>query len=520
MATGHLEIETKYDVDEHFVLPELGNLPGVAADEPVEHLLDAVYHDTPDLRLLRSRVTLRRRTGGPDAGWHLKLPAGTARRELHFPLGRAVKTPPRALVGPVTGILRGAATAPVVALRTRRVVTVLRDDHGRPVAEVADDAVTATLLASGPAEPTEVHAWREVEVELATGAGEGGEAVAVAVGERLVGAGARPSASASKVGRVLAGRLAAGVPPLCGTGQQQTGEKRRKGGPSAGDAVIAALREQVTGLEAADVQLRTEQPDAVHQMRIAARRLRSTVDAFPTVLERTATDVLDEELAWLGGQLSGACDDDVALAHLREVVAAEPVELVLGPVAARLQQTEIAAARAGLDRALVTVSEPRYLALLDALHDLLTAPPLTARADDPFRAVLRDAVHRSGRRLLRRLKAARRAGDAERSEALHRVRTGAERVRYVAEIARGELPGAKALVRSAKRTEQVLGEVQNSVVTREHGRRLGIAAAAAGENSFSYGRLHALEQARAERAEEQFWALEPELRRVLRRAAH
>jgi CHAD domain-containing protein len=226
-----------------------------------------------------------------------------------------------------------------------------------------------------------------------------------------------------------------------------------------------------------------------------------------------------EELAWLGGQLAGARDDEVALAHLRALVVAEPVELVLGPVAARLQQTHIAAASSGVDRALVTVSEPRYLALLDALHDVLTDPPLTARADDPFRAVLRDALRRSGRRLRRRLRTARRAGDGERAEALHDVRTAAKRLRHVAEDARGELPGAAPLVRAAKRVQRVLGDAQDSVITREHCRRLGVVAAAAGENSFTYGRLHALEQGRAERAEAEFWGLEPELRKLLRRVS-
>ena len=89
MTTGHLEVETKYDVDDDFVVPELTGLDGVATvDPPVEHSLEAVYFDTTDLRLLRARVTMRRRTGGTDAGWHLKLPAGTARREVHAPLGR------------------------------------------------------------------------------------------------------------------------------------------------------------------------------------------------------------------------------------------------------------------------------------------------------------------------------------------------------------------------------------------------------------------------------------------------
>ena len=112
MTSGHLEVETKYDVDEGFAVPDLSGLDGVATvDAPVEHLLEAVYLDTEDLRLLRARITLRRRTGGTDAGWHLKLPAGTARRELHAPLGRATKKAPRALQEPVAGVLRGATGA-------------------------------------------------------------------------------------------------------------------------------------------------------------------------------------------------------------------------------------------------------------------------------------------------------------------------------------------------------------------------------------------------------------------------
>src|SRR4051812_29694576 len=100
-----MEVERKFDVDPGFVFPDLSLVDGVAsADDPEERQLDAVYHDTEDLRLTRARVTLRRRTGGPDAGWHLKLPAqDDARRELHAPLGRQ-NTPPAELLGPVAGL--------------------------------------------------------------------------------------------------------------------------------------------------------------------------------------------------------------------------------------------------------------------------------------------------------------------------------------------------------------------------------------------------------------------------------
>jgi CHAD domain-containing protein len=507
VTSGHLEVETKYDVDEGFAVPDVSGLPDVATvDEPVEHLLEAVYLDTDDLRLLRARVTLRRRTGGSDAGWHLKLPAGTARRELHAPLGRAVKNPPKGFLAPVTGILRDARTGPVATLRTRRVTTVLRDAEGRALAEVADDTVTSTALATGPDQPAEVQSWREVEVELV----QGTEDLLAAVGERLVGAGARPSASASKVGRVLAARLAA-VEPSAPRG-------RKKGRRRAGEFVLAALREQVAALQQADVQLRTEQPDAVHQLRVSARRLRSTLAAFRAVLDRDATAPIREELAWFGGQLSDARDDEVALAHLRNLVAAQPEELVLGPVAARIQQTAIRAARQGLDQALDTLSEPRYRKLLDALYDLLDEPPFTDHAGDPARPVLRKALRRSVQRLRRHMATARQAPDSERQHALHNVRKAAKRVRYAAEIGTGELEPAKSLLTAAKRMQKGLGELQDSVVTREHCRRFGITAFAAGENTFTYGRLNALEEARAQAGERDFWEKEPGLRRVLKRA--
>ena len=272
----------------------------------------------------------------------------------------------------------------------------------------------------------------------------------------------------------------------------------------------------MTALQAADVLLRTEQPDAVHQVRVAARRLRSTLAASRQVLDRAMTDPLREELSWLGGQLAAARDDEVALEHLRAVVSAQPVELVLGPVAARLQQAELQEVKVGSDRARLTLSEPRYLGLLDALHGLLAEPPFTAQAGEPVQPVLREATRRSARRLRRRLATARRAPDESRATALHEVRKAAKQVRYVAEVGMGELGHMKKVARAAERVQTVLGELHDTVLTRELCRRLGLVAAAAGENSFTYGRLHALEQSRAECAERDFWALERRIRPVLK----
>src|SRR3954454_12416639 len=145
------EIEDKYAVGQGFVLPDLTGLPGVArVTEPETHALSATYWDTPDLRLVRNKITLRRRTGGADEGWHLKLPAGgpaggRGRDEVQRPLGRRRSVPPE-LVGLVLARSRGAALGPIARRETRRTITHLLDEHDAVLAEIADDTVTPTVF--------------------------------------------------------------------------------------------------------------------------------------------------------------------------------------------------------------------------------------------------------------------------------------------------------------------------------------------------------------------------------------
>ena len=75
------EIETKYEVGPETAAPSLAAVPGVdhVSTDEVFHLV-AVYYDTDALDLAANRITLRRRTGGKDDGWHLKLPDGADRR--------------------------------------------------------------------------------------------------------------------------------------------------------------------------------------------------------------------------------------------------------------------------------------------------------------------------------------------------------------------------------------------------------------------------------------------------------
>jgi CHAD domain-containing protein len=517
MADVHLEIEQKFDVEETFALPDLSAVPGVAeVREPVEHHLDAAYYDTADLRLARARVTLRRRTGGTDAGWHVKLPpVAGARRELHSPVGRAAKNPPKAVLEPVLGIVRQEPATQVALLRTRRVVTELADAEGQVLAEVADDHVTGTAYPAGPGEAAVVTTWREVEVELV----DGGDEVLVAVAEALVDAGARPADSPSKLSRVLADRLATLAPqPAAEAAPRRKGKKGKKRAPaaSAGDVVRAALRSQVQALSDADLMVRTGQADGVHQVRVACRRLRSTLAAFRPVLDREQTDPVRAELAVVGSALSPTRDAEVALAHLRELVAAQPVELVLGPVAARLQQAAIKDEAAGDAQARKVLAGAAYLQLRDDLDALVGEPPLAEAAQRPADEVLREVLARTTRRLQRTVEL---AEGATEDEALHDVRKAAKRLRYTAEAAVPVLGRPVAeLVTAIKGVQEVLGDRQDTFVTRPLCVQFGLQAFAAGENAWTWGRLHALEQARSDQAEREFWVRWPQLRPALKAA--
>jgi inorganic triphosphatase YgiF len=199
----HLEIEQKFDVDDGFRRPDFGALPGYAAAAPVTHHLSATYFDTPDTRLAANKITLRRRTGGTDAGWHLKLPADAgARRELQVPLsghpdGPDRDTVPERLAARVAEVTGGLPLAPIATLDTERTVVTLITGAGDVAAEIADDMVTARRLVPAPGQPLR---WREIEVEVPDRSPQLQEAAA----KLLVSAGARPAAKASKLAKLLA----------------------------------------------------------------------------------------------------------------------------------------------------------------------------------------------------------------------------------------------------------------------------------------------------------------------------
>jgi CHAD domain-containing protein len=490
-TTRHQEIERKYDVPPDTVFPSLvDEVLGLTVAQPVQHGLEAVYFDTSELDLLRRGVTLRRRTGGNDAGWHLKVPGGPdSRIETRYPLGSDTDHPPRDLLDPVRAVVRDRALVPVARVNTRRREYPLVGPDDTVLAHVCDDEVEAERLG----ESRDSARWREWEVELA----DGDLSVLDAVESRLFEAGAAPAAIGSKLARVMGETVS---PHLTDRSSRDFTEG------SAGDLVRALLLEQATNLQNRDAGVRAGRPDSVHRLRIAVRRLRSLLGTYRPLLTAGTVDGLRDELRWLGHELADARDAQVLRERLRAALADEPVELVIGPVARRIDDELGSAFQSGLDRARRALDSERYFRLLDAVDEVVPGTTLLPEADDPAQAVLPRLLARDAKRLrraVREVKAADRS--QERDLALHEARKKAKRLRYAAESAIPVFDGrAKDYGRRAKRIQKALGVHQDSVLARRALREYGVAAHLAGENAFTFGRLHGLEQARAVDAERAF----------------
>jgi len=251
--------------------------------------------------------------------------------------------------------------------------------------------------------------------------------------------------------------------------------------------------------------VRADEPDAVHQMRVATRRLRSALATFRPLLDRDVTDPLRDELKWLGEVLGAARDAEVIRDHLKERVAAEPGDLVLGPVQERIVTTMSGRHRRTHDALVAELDGARVAALFDALDGLGSRPPLTPLADRRPDQALLPVVARTWRRMRRvhreieRVERDPAASPQQHDLLLHELRKAAKRARYAGESVTPTYGRqARSWAKRMAALQEILGAHQDSVVIREQLRAVAVAAYLDGENAFTFGRLHALEQARAE----------------------
>lgn len=469
------EIERKYTAAADLELPSMSGLPGVA-DGPVRDSvhLSAQYYDTAEFRLLRAGITLRRREGGDDAGWHLKLPVDAqTRTEMRLPL-EAGTDPPAPLADLLAGVTRGQPLLPLVLITTERSRQRLYDAQGVLLAEVVEDLVTA----EGPG-ATASRSWREIEVEQATATGD----LIDAIQARLVELGAGRSSYPSKLARALEHTPAAPSTP----------HERASADPRAvlGDF----LRDQLLRLDLSDIAVRRDAPESVHEMRKAARRLRSALDTYAPDLGLTDTiGAAVTDLRWLGQRLSGARDLEVQWARITERIADATYLPAREATLARID--EYFSERSVTARTLVTstLTSERYLALLRDLDRIvqLAAAAAPAGGPRPRKKDLMHSLERASRKVSRRVDTVAAADTAQqRDERIHKVRKAAKRLRYAIEAIRPAAPKrAKRALSRFNEFQDVLGEFQDSVVARRVLYDIAAAHPHTAESTFGLGILH------------------------------
>ena len=482
-----------------------------ADDQDTADRLSAIVANSLDTQaktqdLARNKITLRRRTGGHDAGWHLKLPAGPdARTEIRTPLGSADDdTVPSGLLDVVLAIVRDRPIKPVARITTQRESQVLYSIEGAPFAEFSNDHVRAWSAGgtdspdSGPVEQE----WREWELELDESRGANDTELLNRLSNRLLDAGGEPAGHASKLARVL------------GTTLQANGTQPPK------DPVQRAVAEQVDELLVWDRAVRADVFDSVHQMRVTTRKIRSLLKDAQTsaALSDDAYAWVLDELRELAGILGVARDAEVLEQRYEQELNRLSPELVRGPVRERLVEGAKRRYQSGLRRSLIAMRSQRYFRLLDALDSIVADTPVTATGEQPAPVTI-DAAYKKVRKAA---KAAAQADQAaqeddvepsahqdqqddedhdpehDRDEALHVIRKRAKRLRYTAAAT-----GADDVSKQAKAIQSLLGDHQDSVVSRDHLTQQADAAHAAGEDTFTYGLLYQQESDLAESCRQQ-----------------
>ena len=404
------EVETKLRVHGLFRLPiwpPRRGRPGLAAAHPVA-AGGLSRHRRP--RAVPLGVTLRRREGGDDAGWHMAPVEGASegvRDELQVSLSEGeVGQVPAALRDVVTAYVRGRRLVPVVELRTERAPYVLYDADGVAFAELVDDRVS---IYDGD---DVVSMFREIEVEaLRPDADLSGPV------DLLLAAGAEPS-EMSKARR----------PSVRPRRNRRMCRSRPRWVPTTPPVPPSPPTCVPTrAFLNQDVRVRRDLPDAVHQMRVAARRLRSGLKTFGELVDPGGRANCARSSKWAAGELGNARDTEVLLERLDEHSddlgdrEAALIRGVMDPVL----RARLAGAR---EHALAAMRSERHERLLELLVDAAVSPQLLDTAEAPAE-VLPPLVEKAWRKLRKSVSQLELEGV---SETWHQARIAAKRARYAA----------------------------------------------------------------------------------------
>ncbi|HET7480330.1 MAG TPA: CHAD domain-containing protein [Rubrobacteraceae bacterium] len=451
--------------------------PAVAANETRD--LTDTYFDTGDWRLYRAGYALRvRQKTGAGGGFEATMKSLDAgedgvrrRREISEPVSGAGADDLLAAPGPVGVRLRALAgsvsLAPLFSIKTRRAAYAI-SLYGEGVGEVVLD--TSEIPLEDGAEPVmlrrvEVEMQPETEPEAVDGVRESLESF---VGELREGCRLSPARASKYEAAVFAHNL---TPP----GALDLGSTAVDESLTVGQVAFAVMREQFVEFLAHEPGTRIgEDPEELHDMRVASRRLRAAVKVFDEALPVRLRG-MEAEVKWIATALGEVRDLDVQLEQLEEWLAgAEPEDREpLGELRGVLEDRHEKARRAMI-RAL---DSRRYARLVESLELLLRRgpSPRSKAAGRPVLAVAPDLVRKRYRKV-------RKAGDriSEESSAAdyHDLRKKGKRLRYALEFLSGVYGDAAGdLVSPLKKLQDVLGDHQDAEVAIDHLRELSDARA-------------------------------------------
>jgi CHAD domain-containing protein len=495
----NLEREFKFDVDPRFDPPDLRTVAGRTERLPSQQLT-TTYFDSADRRLWCRGITLRHRTEAEGDStprspgkWTLKLPepagevAALSRSELSWP-GGADEIPGEA-AAIVSGLVRRSRLQPVVGLSTERRRLLLHPPGppNGPLAEMDDDIVTVT---TGDREGLR---FRQLEVEVLSEPEENGQAVLDEVLTELRRAGAAPGGGSKFA-------MAAGLEEYRPAGRPR---ERPQG---LAEAVAGILGRDLDRLLDWDYRLRISEhsadpadleTEAVHQARVATRRLRSDLKTLNSVVDPVWAGHARADLQWVGDLLGRLRDEDVLVERVRR--DADPADAAAVDELVRLLRSD---RHLGATELCEALRSQRYLNLLDRLAAAAQSPPLVTGTGERPSGPLEDTLQSV---LAARWRAARAGADEltghPRDDELHHVRILAKRLRYSAEAVQPYLgKRARRAATDAESLQKCLGSLTDAANASRSLRELASHPAVTPDVAFVAGRIAGRAETEAEGA--------------------
>lgn len=422
-------------------------------------LLEATYYDTSERELARRDAALRVRRSGKQYVQTLKLSAGNgAVHRLEYEGGVPGMAPqldilPLAELGAPFDTLKAEQLAPVFTTKVRRQTRNIA--FSGAAVEIAFDE--GELIAGGRTAPV-------CELELELKSGEVGALYELALS--LLDHGAFQLGPQTKAERGYA--LAFGTRP--------SAEKAFSSGIEAGDStdqviaktLMACQRHVMANLAAATDG---QEPDGVHQLRVALRRLRTAIWLFGKEFPASALQSLAPDARRLASALGPARNWDVFLTTTVAEIEAQELP--------GIDFTELKDA-AGPFRARSYEVAGRDLTGVDGTHFLLSLGRVIERRSwrndigiDSLAVLTQPARNLASRALTRLARKAAKQGQQMRKlepEARHELRLTLKKLRYSAEFflplydQQGE--SAQKYLKSLARLQNILGADNDATTTR------------------------------------------------------